>query len=98
MKYFLLAVIPSENIVLRIMELRTLLFRKFGLVSARALPVMIPLSYIHESINNNQFKGLTVQKANCSSVYRASETGDIYLQINNFDFTTDIEKRLRQHN
>lgn len=95
MEYFLLSIIPSEDIVLKIMQLRTLLFKEFGLVSSRCLPVMIPIAYIPEYISKEQFKGLTLPEAVCTSVYRTGEGGDIYLQVKNIDFADEIEKRIR---
>ena len=92
MKYFLLSIIPSEDVVLKILRFRTLLFKEFGLVSSRCLPVMIPVAYIPESINKELFKGLTLPEAVCTSVYTTTEGGDIYLQINNIGFTNEIEK------
>ncbi len=53
---------------------------------------MVPIAYISESINKELFKGLIIPEAECTSVYTATERGDIYLQINNINFTNEIEK------
>ena len=94
MKYFMLSIIPSEDIVLKIMQIRTLIFQEFGLVSSRCLPVMIPVAYIPVSVNREQFRGLTLPAAVCNSVYKTIEGSDIYLQIRNNDFTSEIERRI----
>lgn len=92
MKYYLLSIVPSEDIVIKIRQLRTLLFKEFGLVSSRCLPVMIPVAYIPKSTDKKLFKGLTLTQALCTSVYTTTEGGDIYLQINNIDFANEIKK------
>lgn len=95
MKHFILSIIPSEHVVLKIMQLRTLLFKEFGLVSSRCLPVMIPIAYIPKSISKENYKGLTLPEATCTFICRTSKEGDIYLQINNIDFADKVEKRIR---
>ena len=94
MKHFLIAIIPSEDVVLKIMQLRTLIFRNFGLVSSRCLPEMIPVSFIPKSVSKEQFKGLTLPQAVCTSVCSATENGDLFLQIKDKNFALEIKNRI----
>ena len=99
MNYFLISIIPSEDVVLKIRGLRTLIFREFGLVSARCLPEMIPIAYIPEPVDKEQFKGLSSPEADLStteglSVCKTNKKGDIFLQSNNPNFANKIINRI----
>ena len=99
MKYFLISIIPSEDVVLKIMELRTLIFREFGLVSSRCLPEMIPIAFIPEPIDKEQFKGLILPAADLPtaeglSICTTSKKGDIFLQSKNTNSAIEIRNRI----
>ena len=94
MKCFLLSIIPSEDIVIKIMQLRTLVFKKYGLVSARTLPVMIPVTYVPKAINKDLFESVTLPEALCTTDYSNNKGGDIYLQIKNTNFINEIRNRI----
>ncbi len=99
MKYFLISIIPSEDVVLKIRGLRTLIFREFGLVSARCLPEIIPIAYIPEPVDKEQFKSLilpaaTLFTAEGPSVCKTSEKGDIFLQSDNKKFANEIKNHI----
>ncbi|MCK5198493.1 MAG: hypothetical protein KAR21_09090 [Spirochaetales bacterium] len=80
--------------ILKIMRLRTLIFREFGLVSARCLPEMIPAAYIPKPVDKEQFKGLTLPKVICTSICTTTEKGDIFLQSKNTNFINEIKNRI----
>jgi len=94
MKYFLISIIPSEDVILKIMGLRTLIFREFGLVSSRCLPEMIPIAFIPEPIDKEQFKGLILPAAACLNVCKTSKKGDIFLQSKNTNSSNEIRNRI----
>ena len=94
MKTFLISIIPSEDVILKIMGLRTLIFREFGLVSARCLPEMIPVAYIPKPVDKEPFKGLTLPKVICTSICNTTGKGDIFLQSKNTNFINEIKKRI----
>lgn len=55
---------------------------------------MIPVAYVPETIKKEQFKGLAFPATIYSSVCKTIKGGDIYLQIENTDFTSEIKKRI----
>jgi len=97
MEHFLIAIIPSEDITIRIRELRTLLFKRFGLVSSRCLPEMIPVTFIKKIIDKKQFTNLSISSEMNSSNCIVNRRNDIYLQIDNTDLLDSIGKILSNH-
>ena len=98
MEHFLLAIIPSEDIAINIRKLRTLIFKKFGLASARSMPEIIPVAFTTETIGKEQFKNLSISSKMKSLELISTDTNDIYLEINNLDFTNTIRKKISNHN
>ena len=97
MEHYLIAIIPSEDITIKIRRLRTQLFKKFGIVSSRCLPEMIPVAFITEVINKKLFQGLTISNEIKSLDCISSETNDIFLQITNTDLLDSITKKLENY-
>ena len=94
MEHFLLAIIPSEDIAINIRKLRTLIFKKFGLVSARSLPEIIPVAFTKEIIGKEQFKNISISSEMKSLEFIVTDTNDIYFKINNLDFTNTIREKI----
>jgi len=94
MEHFLLVIIPSEDIVIDIQKLRTLIFKKFGLASSRSLPEIIPIAFTKEIIDREQFKNLSISLEMKSLEFISTDTNDIYLEINNLDFTNTIREKI----
>lgn len=94
MEHFLIAIIPSEDIAIKIRKLRTLIFKKFGIVSSRCLPEIIPVAFTKEIINKDQFKKLTILSEMKSTNFFHTDTNDLFLQINNKDFISSIQKKI----
>jgi len=92
MEHFLISIIPSEDIAIRIRELRTHIFKGFGLVSARCLPEILPVAFIKEIISKEKFQELAQSSELTSKNFITTETNDIFLQINNSDFINNIRK------
>jgi len=97
MEHFLLAIIPSEDIAINIQKLRTLILRKFGLASSRTLPEIIPIAFIKETIGKEQFKNLSISSEMKSLEFISTDTNDIYLEINNLDFTNTIRDKISNY-
>ncbi|RLD30400.1 MAG: hypothetical protein DRI73_10425 [Bacteroidetes bacterium] len=97
MEHFLLAIIPSEDIAINIRKLRTLIFKKFGLASSKALPEIIPIAFTKEIIRKEQFKNLLISSEMKSLEFISTDTNDIYLEINNLDFTNTIRKKISNY-
>lgn len=97
MEHFLIAIIPSEDITIRIRELRTLIFKKFGLVSSRCLPEIIPVAFINKVIDKKLFNNLTISTEMNALNCVTNRTNDIFLQINNTDLLNSIIKVLLSH-
>ncbi|MCK5672010.1 MAG: hypothetical protein KAH95_01465 [Spirochaetales bacterium] len=97
MEHYLISIIPSEDITIKIRRLRTQLFKKFGTVSSRCLPEMIPVAFINEVIDKKIFQGLTISNEIKSLNYISTETNDIFLQITNTDFLDSITKRMKNY-
>jgi hypothetical protein len=55
MVHYLIAIIPSEDITLQIRQIRTSLFKEFGLISSRSLPEIIPVAFIKKIIKKDKF-------------------------------------------
>ncbi len=94
MEHFLISIIPSEDITLKIRKLRTLLFKKYSIISSRCLPEMIPVAFTNEIINKDLFMDISQTKELNSSICILTEINDIYLKINNTDLIESIEKRI----
>ncbi|MEA1911933.1 MAG: hypothetical protein U9N32_09720 [Spirochaetota bacterium] len=94
MEHFLLAIIPSEDIAINIRKLRTLIFKNFGLASSRSLPEIIPIAFTKEIIDKEQFKNLSISSEMRSLEFISTETNDIFLEINNLDFTNTIREKI----
>jgi hypothetical protein len=92
MEHFLISIIPSEDIAIRIRKLRTLIFKKFGLVSARCLPELLPVAFIKEIISKEKFQELIQPSELTSKNFISTDTNDIFLQITNSDFINNIRK------
>ena len=97
MEHFLIAIIPSEDITIRIRELRTLIFKRFGLVSSRCLPEIIPVAFINKVIDKKEFINLTIPSEMNSLDCITNDTNEIYLQINNTDFFDSLVNTLSNH-
>ena len=97
MEHFLIAIIPSEDITIKMRELRTLIFKKFGLVSSRCLPEIIPVAFINKVIDKKEFINLTIPSEMNVLDCITHNTHDIYLQINNTDFFDSLVNELSSH-
>ncbi len=92
MQYYIISVTPSEDIILKIQNLRTSIYRKFGLVSARALPVMIPVGFSDTRIDQDIFSDI-IRRGFISTRNRAETRGnDIFLSLENTFFLEEIKK------
>ncbi|MCK5153641.1 MAG: hypothetical protein KAQ93_04720 [Spirochaetales bacterium] len=97
MEHFLISIIPSENIAIKIRKLRTLIFKKYGLVSSRSLPEIIPVAFTKEIINRKQFQELILSSEMESSNCILTGENDIFLQINNTDYINSIQKIINNY-
>ncbi|MCF6336213.1 MAG: hypothetical protein L3J12_10780 [Spirochaetales bacterium] len=90
MQYYIISVTPSEDIILKIQNLRTSIYRKFGLVSARALPVMIPVGFSDTRIDQDIFSDI-IRRGFISTRNRAETRGnDIFLSLS-FEFSFSLD-------
>jgi hypothetical protein len=94
MTYFLIAIIPSENIVLKIRKIRTRLFREFGLISARCLPEMLPVLFINQFIKQKQFNGISITRELSSSAVISNLEHDIFLKIEDTGFISGVKTEI----
>ncbi len=92
----MISVIPSENIILKILEIRTALFRKFGLVSARALPVMIPVGFSDAEIKKDVFGDIALQSFTCTQSSVSTSEGNIFLPVAAPSLFKEIEKLIQE--
>lgn len=92
MEHFLISIIPSEDIAVKIRKLRTLIFKEFGLVSARCLPEFIPVAYIKEIISKERFQELVQPSELSTKNFISTDSNDIFLQIINFELINNIKK------
>lgn len=97
MEHYLISIIPSEDITLKIRKIRTLLFKKYGIVSSRCLPEMVPVAFVNGIIKKDLFKDISQSEELNSSICSLTEMNDIYLQINNTYFIESIKKRIDIH-
>ncbi len=97
MEHFLIAIIPSEDIVIQIRKTRTSLFKKFGIISSRCLPEIIPVAFIDEILNKNQFKGLTFGEVFNSTFFSTTINNSIFLKTNNVKSINLIKERISEN-
>jgi len=83
MEHFLLAITPSEDIVIKIRDLRKSVFKKFGLISSLCLPAMIPVAFLEESINKDLFSDIQLTTPLTTSNDILIEKQNIFLGIRN---------------
>jgi hypothetical protein len=97
MEHFLISIIPSENISIKIRAIRAILFRQFGIISSRSLPEMIPVAFINKSINKELFKEITQPNDINSTNYKLSDSNDIFLEVNAYDLINSIRKKILKY-
>ena len=94
MEHFLLAIIPSEDIVIKIRDLRKSVFKNLGLISSLCLPVMIPVAFLEESINKDLFSDIQLTTPLTTSNDILIEEQNIFLGIKNIDIIEKIVESL----
>jgi len=97
MEHFLLAIIPSEDIVIKIRNLRTSFFKEFGLISSRCLPVMIPVAFSVKAINKSLFSDIQLTKPLTTSNEALVEQQNIFLKITQTDIIDRIVETLSSY-
>jgi len=90
MEYFLLAITPSEDIVIKIRNLRNSIFREFGLISSKCLPVIIPIAFSEKTINKDLFLNIKLTKSLTTSNIFLIEEQNIILGIRHTNIIEEI--------
>ena len=81
MEHFLLAIIPSEDIAIKIRNIRKYIFQNFGLVSSQCLPEIIPAAFSRGIIRKELFSDIKLTEVLKTSNEVLIDRQNIFLRI-----------------